>query len=89
MNDPYLKKLLYKATHRGMKETDVLIGHFAQACLKNLTLEEGRCFEQFLEEQDVDILSWCLGQTEAPFLYRPLVREIRATSAQLSIGKRP
>jgi succinate dehydrogenase flavin-adding protein (antitoxin of CptAB toxin-antitoxin module) len=37
--NPYLKKLLYNAPYRGMKETDVLIGTFAQACLKNLTLE--------------------------------------------------
>ena len=64
--DPDLKRLAWRAHHRGTKEADMLIGgffdtHHAGWCPDELTL-----FEAMLEEQDVDIMAWALGTAEPP-----------------------
>ncbi len=59
------KRLLYRATHRGTREADRLVGGFAQSHLESLdstTLEQ---FERLLDENDVDLVRWLSGQ-EAP-----------------------
>lgn len=78
----YLKQLTYNATHRGMKETDVLLGEFSLACLPQLNEQELSLFEQLLAEQDSDILAWCMGNTTVPQTYRSLIGEILAFHKQ-------
>ena len=34
------KELIYKSTHRGCKETDILLGNFATSCIDSLTDSE-------------------------------------------------
>lgn len=78
----YLKRLIYNATHRGLKETDVLLGKYACACLPNLSNSQQKLFEQLLAEQDADILSWCLGHTTVPDSYHAMICEILAFHKQ-------
>jgi antitoxin CptB len=69
------KKLLYRSTHRGCKETDFLIGGFAQKKMEEI--EDLELFSKFLEEDDLEIYDWILGKDRAPECYLALVMEIR------------
>ncbi len=53
-----IKKLLYRANHRGTKEMDLLIGGFANENLKKLTFEELKEFELLLNFTDKELSSW-------------------------------
>ena len=64
--DPYRKRLLYKANHRGMKETDKLIGNFALARMSSLSEQELSSFDRLLDEADNDLLNWIMGREKVP-----------------------
>ena len=64
--DLYRKRLLYKATHRGMKETDTLIGGFAKAQLEVLSDVQLASFDALLDEEDNDLLNWIMEREDAP-----------------------
>ena len=53
-----IKKLLYRANHRGTKEMDLVIGSFANENLKKLTFEELKEFEILLNFTDKELSSW-------------------------------
>ena len=65
-DDIRLKRLSYRAHHRGFKEADLLLGAFADAHLAELTPAELTDFETLLEEQDQDIYDWVLGRAPIP-----------------------
>ncbi|HEY8593375.1 MAG TPA: succinate dehydrogenase assembly factor 2 [Sphingomicrobium sp.] len=65
-SDPELKRLAWRAHHRGTKEADLLIGGFFDAHHESWSAEERALFADLLEEQDVDIMAWALGTAEAP-----------------------
>ena len=60
-----LKRLRFRAWHRGTKEADLMIGGFFDLCSAGWDEPEMEWFERLLEEQDVDIMAWAIG-TEAP-----------------------
>lgn len=64
--DLYRKRLIYKATHRGMKETDRLIGGFALARMVSLSDRELTSFDRLLDEADNDLLGWIMRREEVP-----------------------
>ncbi|MFL6736801.1 MAG: succinate dehydrogenase assembly factor 2 [Sphingomonas sp.] len=63
---PHLKRLAWRAHHRGTKEADMLIGGFFDAHHQGWTEYERGQFERMLEEQDVDIMAWAHGTAEPP-----------------------
>ncbi len=75
-----LKKILYNANHRGMKETDVLLGGFAKSHLDQMSTKDQSVFSDLLEELDADILSWCLGSVPSPPVYQDLIQKIVAAN---------
>ena len=64
-----IKRLHWRAHHRGTKEADLLIGGFFDAHHASWSAEERALFEQMLEEQDVDIMAWAHGTAEVPEHY--------------------
>ena len=64
--DARLKRLRFRAWHRGVREADLLIGGFFDACAESWSEEEAAWFEALLEEQDVDIMAWALGTAPPP-----------------------
>lgn len=60
------KRLLYRAQHRGMQETDRLLGGFAAAHMEGLDESQIAQFEALLDESDNDVLAWILGQVPVP-----------------------
>ncbi|QNA83867.1 succinate dehydrogenase assembly factor 2 [Sphingomonas sp. So64.6b] len=67
--DIRLKRLGFRASHRGTREADLLIGGFFDAKAKDWTDAEIDLFEELLEEQDVDIMAWAIGTDVPPARY--------------------
>ena len=65
-----LKRLHYRAHHRGVKEADLLIGGFFDARSAEWTDEEIALFEELIEEQDVDIMAWAIGTQDVPLQWQ-------------------
>ncbi|SFR80062.1 succinate dehydrogenase assembly factor 2 [Sphingomonas jatrophae] len=61
-----LKRLRFRAWHRGTREADMLVGGFFDAQSATWSDAEIDWFETFIEEQDVDIMAWAIGVTPVP-----------------------
>jgi antitoxin CptB len=76
--DARRRKLLYRAWHRGMRETDLIMGRFADAAVAEMSADELAAFEALMEVPDPDILSWITGEAAAPPAHdTPLLRRLR------------
>jgi antitoxin CptB len=64
--DDRLKRLRYRAWHRGTKEADLLIGGFFDRYGADWSEAEMDWYETLLEEQDVDIMAWAIGAQPVP-----------------------
>jgi len=64
--DPELKRLAWRAHHRGTKEADLLVGGFFDAHHESWGPNDCAIFEAMLDEQDVDIMAWAHGTAEVP-----------------------
>ena len=65
-SDPELKRLHWRAHHRGTKEADLLIGGFFDAQHPLWNADDRARFAEMLDEQDVDIMAWAHGTAEPP-----------------------
>ncbi|WP_151954598.1 FAD assembly factor SdhE [Sphingomonas sp. EC-HK361] len=61
-----LKRLHFRAHHRGTREADMMIGGYFDAYSAGWSANEIDLFEALLEEQDVDIMAWALGTQSVP-----------------------
>ena len=68
--DSRLKRLRFRAWHRGVREADLMVGGFFDAQHAGWGEAEMEWFEALLEEQDVDIMAWALGTAAPPERYR-------------------
>jgi antitoxin CptB len=64
--DTRLKRLRFRAWHRGTREADYMIGGFFDAHAEGWSDAEMDRYEAFLEEQDVDIMAWAIGTAAVP-----------------------
>jgi antitoxin CptB len=65
-----LKRLRFRAWHRGVREADMLVGGYFDRWHGAWDEVEIAWFEAFLEEQDVDILAWAIGPAAVPQRWR-------------------
>ena len=78
LSDPELKRLAWRAHHRGTKEADMLIGGFFDAHHDGWDAHERALFERMLEEQDVDIMAWAHGTAAAPERFEgPMIEALK------------
>ena len=61
-----LKRLRFRAWHRGTKEADFLIGGFFERHHGSWNDEEVALFEALLEADEVDVMAWALGKKTPP-----------------------
>jgi antitoxin CptB len=72
------RKLLFRAWHRGMRETDLIMGRFADRTLDGLTEPELAEFERLIDVLDRDLLAWVTGEEAVPLDYdTALFRRLR------------
>ena len=60
------KQLHYRATHRGFKEADAILGAFAALHLSELEEEELEMFAALLEVPDHQLYDWLRGAAVVP-----------------------
>lgn len=60
------RKALFRAWHRGMRETDLLLGTFADREIATLDDADLARFEALLNQTDADVLNWVTGKTAIP-----------------------
>ena len=73
-----LKRLRFRAWHRGTKEADLMVGGYFDACGEGWSEAEIDWFEAFLEEQDVDIMAWAMGVVAVPERWQgPMIERLK------------
>ena len=76
--DPDLKRLHWRAHHRGTREADLLVGGFFDVHHEHWGSHECALFESMLEEQDADIMAWAHGTAEPPERFAgPMIEALR------------
>jgi len=53
-----IKKIIYRATHRGSKEMDILLGQFAKQHIKDLSIEELKDLNEIMSIEDNLLYEW-------------------------------
>ncbi len=66
IEDSRLRRMQFRAWHRGTKEADLLIGGFFDKYARDFTPAQADWFETLLDEEDVDIMSWAIGTAPVP-----------------------
>ena len=69
------RRLLWRATHRGIKEMDLIVGGYAEAHLATMPESDLISFAEILEIPDQLLLSWATKQEEVPELQRSKLLE--------------
>ncbi|MBL81664.1 MAG: succinate dehydrogenase assembly factor 2 [Rhodospirillaceae bacterium] len=78
-----VKRLIYRSSYTGMKETDLLLGQFAARYLAELSDDELDMFEALLDAGDPKILAWVKGDEEVPKAFQgPVIELIKKFEVQ-------
>ena len=64
--DEQLRALKWRASHRGTREADMMIGGYFDAHHSAWSEAEVDWFAELLDEQDVDIMAWGIGTLPVP-----------------------
>ena len=73
-----LKRLGFRAWHRGTKEADLLIGGYFDKYSGRWDDEAILWFEALLQEEDVEIMAWAIGTAAPPERYQgPMMRALQ------------
>ena len=67
--ETHIKRLRFRAWHRGTKEADLFVGGYFDSRHPEWGEAEISWFEALLEEQDVDIMAWAMGREPFPAGY--------------------
>lgn len=65
-DDPMMRRLRFRAWHRGTREADYTVGGFFERYHAEWSAQDIAWFERFMEEQDADIIGWALGTIPVP-----------------------
>lgn len=60
------KRLKFRSWHRGIKEADIILGHFADEFLLDMPTDELDLYEDLLRETDADLVAWITKERPAP-----------------------
>jgi antitoxin CptB len=79
IDEARLRRMTYRAWHRGTKEADLLIGGFCDRHAASWNDAQAAWFESLLDEDDVDIMAWAIGTVAAPQRYEgAMLQALRA-----------
>lgn len=90
---PRARKILFRATHRGTKEADLMIGGFVTRHVVAMDEAELDALEAVLAHTDADLTDWLMGrkpvppEAASPMLAR-MIAECGAAGGGLSEGAR-
>lgn len=66
---PRVARARFRAWHRGTREADYMIGGFFDRHHAGWSEADLGWFEALLEEDDVEIMAWALGNAQVPEKY--------------------
>ena len=82
--DPRRRRLLFRAWRRGVRETDLIVGRFADAYIDkfdNAALDD---FERLIEVPNAALYAWVVGAEDAPAEFDTAVlRQLISFHAQM------
>lgn len=85
---PRIKRIIFRANHRGMRELDMMIGQFADRRAPSFTEAEADVFEALMAVEEPDLMSWITGQKPVPAEFDTAIfREMLAMAGTLSAEK--
>ena len=77
------RRLLFRATHRGTYENDLLVGSFVQARIARFSEAELDALEDVMELPDADLADWLTGRRPIPDeLDSSMLRAIRKAAEE-------
>jgi antitoxin CptB len=60
------KRLIFRSWHRGMRETDLMLGRFADRHVATMTAKQLDSYEALIGSPDPDIYNWVTGAEPVP-----------------------
>jgi antitoxin CptB len=60
------RRLLFRCSHRGTQESDLILGSFAEDSLESLDSDQLGRFEALLNCTDPDLFEWIFGVSDPP-----------------------
>ena|SRR5215468_691412 len=77
--DPRRRKLKFRSWHRGIREMDLIMGRFADACIERLDDAELDELERLMDVPDPEVYAWITGESVPPSDFdTPVLRQLRA-----------
>jgi len=61
-----LKRLKFRAWHRGTKEADLMIGGFYDRYAQSFSDADLAWYEALMDEDDTEIMAWAIGTQPPP-----------------------
>jgi antitoxin CptB len=81
------RRILFRATHRGSHETDLLVGGFVRDHIDRFDPAELDTIEEIMELLDADLADWLTGRKPIPDALRsPMLEAIRAAALKRASG---
>jgi antitoxin CptB len=81
--DTRRRRILFRATHRGTHETDLLIGGFVAPRIPFMSGAELDALEEVMELPDLALADWLTGRRPIPAeLDTPMLRAMRQAAGQ-------
>ena len=78
-NDARLKRLKFRAWHRGFREADLILGPFTDKYGASLDADELDRFEVLLQQPDHDLYNWILERDPTPTEFDgPVMNKLKA-----------
>jgi antitoxin CptB len=79
--DQRRRRILFRATHRGSHEADILVGDYVSARIGTMSESELDDLEAVMELPDVDLADWLSGRRPIPReCDTPILRQMRKTA---------
>ena len=86
--DPRRRRLLFRAWRRGVRETDLIVGRFADAYIDKFDDAALDDFERLIEVPNAALYAWVVGAEDAPAEYNTAVlRQLISFHAQSGGGQ--
>jgi antitoxin CptB len=77
--DERRRRLLFRAWRRGVREMDLIVGRFADACIDKFDATELDEFEHLIELPNAELYAWIVGNTTIPAQHdTPVLRQLMA-----------
>jgi antitoxin CptB len=72
------RKLKFRSWHRGMREMDLIMGRFADACIDAMGPAELDDYERLMETPDPELFGWVLAdEPPSADVDSPMLRRLR------------